>query len=171
MMGAGTAREGRVGSIHGKPPRPGERGLPKPELETAQVDREGLVGDYNRYRHERLHDDPDSALLILPGETLAELARDGWPVRPGDLGENLTLEGLPYAALHPGVTLAVGPELVVTVRRACTPCQYLAGLPYVGPARLAEFQRAVLGRRGWYARVDRPGRIHRGDPVRVLAGP
>ncbi len=167
-MGIETAPEGRIASIHGKPERREERGLPKPELPEARVGPEGLEGDFNRYRHERLNDDPDSALLILPRETLADLARDGWPVRPGDLGENLSLAGVPYAALRPGVRLRLGSELVITLRRPCEPCRYLAGLPYVGPERLAQFQRAVLGRRGWYARVDRPGRIRSGDPVRIL---
>jgi len=62
----------------------------------------------------------------------------------------------------------VGAELVVTIRRPCEPCGFLAGLPYVGPSRFAAFERAVRGRRGWYARVDRPGRIRRGDAVRLI---
>jgi len=159
--------EGRVASLHGKPPRPDERGLPKPDLEEGEIASNGLVGDYNRYRHERLHDDPDSAILLIPTETLYDLAREGWPVRPGDLGENVTLSGIPETALGPGALVEVGDEVLLTTSRRCDPCRHLAELPYVGAPRLAEFQRTLRGRRGWYARVDRPGRIRRGDTVRV----
>lgn len=144
----------------------GDVGLPKRSVPSVRVERGGLEGDFNHYRHERLHDEADSAVLLLPADVLTDLARDGWPVRPGDLGENLLLEGVPNAALAPGASVAVGPVHLVVTRR-CDPCTNLYRLPYVGDARGPAFLRVMMGRRGWYARVDAPGTVTVGAPVAV----
>jgi MOSC domain-containing protein YiiM len=103
-------------------------------------------------------------VLVLPVETIEALNRDGWPVRPGDLGENVTTQGVPYDELRPGRRFRVGTALV-EISKACDPCTNLYLLPYVGDARGPAFLKAMLGRRGWYARVVRAGRVHRGDVV------
>jgi MOSC domain-containing protein YiiM len=155
---------GRVFELHRKAEVAGEHGLPKPSVSEAFVSRAGLVGDFNRFRHEEKKDDPAMAVLIVPRETLAGLAREGWPVRPGDLGENLTTEGIAYDAFVPGRRFRAG-EVVLEVSKACTPCDNLFLLPYVGPERGAEFLKVMLDRRGWYARVLREGRVRAGDRV------
>lgn len=143
---------------------PGQPGLPKFPVGSVEVGTEGVAGDFNRYRHERLRDDPDSAVLLVATETLRELQAAGWPVAPGDLGENITLSELAPHRLRPGVVLRVG-GATVQVSRACDPCTNLYSLPYVGPDRGPEFLKATLGRRGWYARVLAPGRVRPGDAV------
>jgi len=155
---------GHVVEIHRKPEAPGERGLPKPSVPEALVTRAGVEGDFNRYRHEEKRDDPTMALLIMPVETLRDLANEGWPVRGGDLGENLTTEGIPYDAYAPGSRFRVG-EMEFEVSKACTPCDNLFQLPYVGPERGPAFLKVMLDRRGWYARVVREGRVRVGDAV------
>ena len=142
-------------------------GLPKSPVAEAEITSAGVVGDFNRYRHDRLADELDSAVLLIPKETIETLDREGWPVRPGDLGENLTTEGIAYDALAPGRRVQVGPVLL-EVTRACDPCTNLHQLPYVGPARGPAFVRTMVGRRGWYAKVLTPGRVRSGDPVAVV---
>jgi len=159
-----SPESGLVLEIHRKAEVAGEHGLPKPSVKDAFVSHAGLVGDFNRYRHEEKKDDPAMALLLVPRETLAELSREGWPVRPGDLGENLTTEGIPYSAFAPGRRFRVG-EAVLEVSKACTPCDNLFLLPYVGPDRGAEFLKVMLDRRGWYARVLHEGRVRAGDRI------
>lgn len=163
-MAAGRNAPGRVYQLHRKPEVAGEHGLRKPTVPEAFVSRTGFVGDFNRYRHEEKHDDPGMALLIVPRETLEELSREGWPVRPGDIGENITTEGIPYDAFAPGRQFRAG-DAVVEVTKACTPCDNLYLLPYVGPERGPEFLKVMLHRRGWYARVVREGWVRPGDPV------
>ncbi len=163
-MGEGIGPRGRIYRISRKPQIPGERGLPKVAVPEAQVTAQGIEGDYNVYRHDVAHDDPAMAILLMPLETLRDLDREGWPVRPGDLGENLTTIGLPYDAFAPGRRFAVGPVLL-EVSKACTPCDNLFQLPYVGEARGPEFLRVMLDRRGWYARVLREGRVRTDDPI------
>ncbi|MGA8604621.1 MAG: MOSC domain-containing protein [Thermoplasmata archaeon] len=155
---------GRVIELHRKAEVAGEHGLPKPSVHEAFVSRSGLVGDFNRFRHEEKKDDPAMALLLVPRETLAELSREGWPVRPGDLGENLTTEGIGYDAFVPGRRFRAG-EATLEISKACTPCDNLFLLPYVGPARGPEFLKVMLDRRGWYARVLHEGRVRAGDRI------
>ncbi len=162
-MGDGPVR-GVVTGLFRKSEIGEERGLPKQAVEEIAVDTTGVVGDFNRYRHEDLHDDPDSALLILPEEILAELRSEGWPVRPGDLGENISSRRVPYALLQPGSRAAIGAVRAV-ITRPCDPCSNLYLLPYVGEHRGPEFMKTLLNRRGWYARVLAPGRVHLRDPV------
>lgn len=157
---------GAVVGLFRKAETAGERGLPKVSVEKIEVDARGVVGDFNRYRHENLRDDPDSALLIVPEETVAQLRREGWPVKAGDLGENVSSRGIAYDRLGWGVTVSLG-SVRAMVTRPCDPCANLYGLPYVGEPRGPEFLKTLVGRRGWYARVGTPGTVRLGDPIEL----
>ena len=169
MAPKGRRALGTVLQINVKPSTPGERGLPKLPVESALVTAAGVEGDYNVYRHSELGDDPDSALLIVPVETIRQLNSEGWPVKPGDLGENLTTSGIPYAGFAVGKAFSAG-EVRFQISRACEPCDNLFLLPYVGGERGAAFLKTMLGRRGWYARVLTEGSISSGDSVEEESG-
>lgn len=158
---------GRVARLHLKPEIPGERGLPKRSVPEVTFRRTGVVGDFNRYRHEEKHDDEGMAILIVPQETIEQLGREGWPVHPGDLGENVTTVGIPYDEFRPGRGFGIG-AAAVTITKACTPCTFLYLLPYVGEKRGPEFVRTMIDRRGWYARVVTEGAVRVGDPIRPI---
>jgi MOSC domain-containing protein YiiM len=149
-----------------KPATAGEPGLPKGAVESAVVGVQGLAGDFNRYRQDSNRGDPDSAVLLVCSETLAGLRDDGWPVQPGDLGENLTLTGVPPDLLGPGRILRIA-GVSLQVSRACEPCTNLYALPYVGESQGPAFLKATLGRRGWYARVLSPGVLRTGAEVEL----
>lgn len=155
---------GRVLQLHRKPLTPGERGLPKHAVPEVRLTRAGVVGDHNVYRHDVAGDDPAMAVLIMPEEMLADLNAKGWPIRPGDIGENLTSVGLPYDEFAPGRRYRAG-EALLEISKPCTPCDNLYLLPYVGAARGPEFLKVMLDRRGWYARVLEEGRVKVGDPI------
>lgn len=156
---------GRVHTLHVKPETPGERGLPKPRVAEARFGSLGVGGDFNRWRADKgKTGDPTYAVLLLPLETIQDLARDGWPVREGDLGENVTTVGIPYDAFAPGTRWRVG-SATIEIAKPCDPCVHLYGLPYVGKERGPSFLKATLGRRGWYAKVEREGTVRVGDPV------
>lgn len=154
--------------LHIKPEAPGERGLPKATVPEVRLLYSGLEGDFNRYRHEEKHDDPRMAVLIVPKETIEQLGREGWPVRPGDLGENITSEGIAYDGFRVGGRFEIGGS-EVEITKPCDPCHFLELLPYVGKARGPEFIRTMLNRRGWYARVTREGSVQTGDRIRAVA--
>jgi len=163
---AASRSSGRVFELHRKPEAEGEHGLPKPTVTEAFLSRAGVKGDFNRYRHEVKSDDPAMAVLIIPKETLDQLAREGWPVGSGDLGENITCEGITYDAFVPGRRFRAG-EAILEVSKACDPCDNLYLLPYVGPSRGPEFLKVMMHRRGWYARVVREGWVRTGDTLEV----
>jgi MOSC domain-containing protein YiiM len=163
----GSAPSGRVYRVSRKSRVPGERGLPKVAVPEARITTAGIEGDFNVYRHEVAGDDPAMAILIMPLETLRELDHEGWPVRPGDFGENITSVGLPYDTFAPGRRFEVG-DALLEVSKACTPCDNLFQLPYVGSERGPEFLKVTLDRRGWYARVLREGRVRTDDAIRAV---
>ena len=155
-----------VHQLHRKPETAGEHGLPKPTVPEFDVTEKGVVGDFNRYRHEEKADDLTSAVLVMPLETLETLRQEGWPVQPGDLGENITTQGIPYSELEPGLRLDAG-TASLEVTRPCDPCTNLYLLPYVGDRLGPKFLKVMLGRRGWYCRVLRAGTIRTGDSIKV----
>jgi MOSC domain-containing protein YiiM len=154
-----------VERLHLKHRTRGEHGIPKASVASADVVTEGVVGDFNRYRTEDRRGDLDMAVLLLPAEVLSALRDEGWPVEAGHLGENILSRGLPNATIAIGQRYAIGESLEIQISRACDPCSTLKLLPYVGKDRLKEFLRSTLGRRGFYARVTRPGAVKVGDPI------
>ncbi|HEV8359501.1 MAG TPA: MOSC domain-containing protein [Candidatus Thermoplasmatota archaeon] len=154
--------QGRVARVHAKPRTPGEHGLPKQAVPEARVTLHGVEGDHNNWREAKKAGDPVYGLLLMTSEALAAIRADGWPVQPGDIGENLLIEGVPYDAMQPGTRWRAG-EIEVEITKVCEPCSNLYALPYVGDAGGPAFLKAMLGRRGWYARVLRPGTVRPGD--------
>ena len=115
---------GKVLHLHSKPKTPGEFGLRKPAVESAQITSTGLEGDYNDYRTTKKDGHPDMALLVMPAEMLDELKGEGWPVEAGDIGENIVTEGIPYNALLPDVKFKLG-SAVIQISYECDPCYKL----------------------------------------------
>jgi MOSC domain-containing protein YiiM len=153
-----------------KPQTPGEYGLPKRAVPGFEVTTRGAAGDYNNYRERELPGDLDLAILVITREVLDALQGEGWPVEAGDLGENITVAGCSEALLAPGTRLQVG-EVELEISKACDPCKEVYTLPYIGESRGPAFVRTLVGRRGWYARVLRPGTIAVGAPVEVQRVP
>jgi MOSC domain-containing protein YiiM len=158
----------QVYRLNVKPKTDDERGIPKQPVPSLFIAGSGPEGDFNRWRHEKDSDNPEAAVLLFPLEMIEQLNAEGWPVKPGDLGENLTTIGIEYGAFAAGRKYAVGDELQIEISKACDPCKYLYGLPYIGLERGPAFVRTLSGRRGWYARVVRPGRVAVGDTIRIL---
>jgi MOSC domain-containing protein YiiM len=159
---------GRIVQLSLKSKEGRSRGLPKRPVPELVITPDGVQGDFNRWRTEEAGGDPDQAVLLLTEEILVDLRAEGWPVQAGDVGENLTVAGLPADALRPGVRVHLG-EVVLEVSKACDPCTILFRLPYVGIERGPEFLRAIAGRRGWFARVLQGGTVRSDAAVEIVA--
>jgi len=157
---------GRIVQLHLKPRQGRERGLPKRAVPELIITVGGVEGDFNRWRTEKANCDPDQAVLFMSDEILAQLRAEGWPVQPGELGENLTVADLPVDALTPGVRLYLG-SVILEVSKPCDPCTVLYSLPYVGMERGPAFVRTLNGRRGWFARVIQGGTVRQSTPIEV----
>src|SRR5919198_32348 len=140
-------------------------GLPKRPVPEAIATPLGLEGD--SCAHPQIHGGPKQAVLLITAETIEELARRGYPVYPGALGENLTTRGLDRRQLRYGQRLRAGAALLeITKRRG--PCDTL---DVYGPAIKHEiFDKRVnagdptsprWGMSGFYCAVIEPG------PIRV----
>ena len=157
---------GQVYQINVKPETPGERGLPKFPIDSAFVTLKGIEGDYNRYRNGLIKNgDLDMAVLVMPLEMILQLNSEGWPIKPGDLGENITAKGIPYDSFAPEKVYCIGNNVRIKISRACNPCGNLKLLPYVGREKWPQFGKTMLHRRGWYARVLEAGKIKKEDKI------
>ena len=139
-------------------------GVPKRSVPEARVTHLGLEGDSHDYRH---HGGPERAVCLFSLEMIDALAAEGHAIEPGAIGENVTVEGIDWNLMTPGVRLRLGDEVVLEVTRYTSPCYKIAPV-FVG----GEYSRVSQKRNpGWsrvYARVLVEGSLCVGDPIRVL---
>jgi MOSC domain-containing protein YiiM len=95
----------------------------------------GVEGDAHcgaTVRHRsRVAQDPSQPNLrqvhLIAAELFDELRVEGYEVRPGDLGENITTAGLDLLALPTGTRLVIGADAVVEVTGLRNPCGQIDG--------------------------------------------
>ena len=156
-----------VFQINVKPNTPGEVGLPKIPIDSGNFSLSGIEGDYNRFRFNKKNNDSDMAIMLISMDIIEELNNEGWPVKPGDLGENLTLANIDYRTIKPGQHYTAGQaELEISI--ICDPCSNLNVLPYVDEEKVSTFIKTLMNRRGWYARVIKEGLVSSGDPFLLI---
>jgi MOSC domain-containing protein YiiM len=148
-------------------------GLPKRAVASGLITPLGLAGD--AHAHPQIHGGPLQAVLLIAAETVDDLKSRGYPVFYGSLGENLTTRGLDRRELRVGHQLRAGAAILeISKRRG--PCTQL---DIYGPAIKQEIYDAQVqagdytsprwGMSGFYARVIRPGLVHPGDPIVLIA--
>lgn len=136
-------------------------GVPKLAVARAEVGHEGMSGD--RQANRKHHGGPERALCVYALERLEGLVTEGHDVQPGALGENVTVEGLPWALVRPGARLTLG-EVETLVTSFAAPCSQLR--PVFADASFTRISEAVHP--GWsrvYVRVLHAGKLSVGDPV------
>jgi MOSC domain-containing protein YiiM len=73
-----------------------------------------------------------------------------------------------YDHFEIGRAYALGNEAQIEISKPCDPCIVLYQLPYVGTGKGPDFLKAMQGRRGWFARVVKPGQVQLGDVITLL---
>ncbi len=137
-------------------------GVPKRAVYEAQVETLGIVG--SRVGNPKIHGGPLAALCLYSLEVIQALQAEGHPIFPGSVGDNLTLSGLDWARVVPGVQLELGDELLIEVTQYTTPCQtIIASFADRNSNRI--LQKTHPGWSRVYAKVLRAGRIKVGDHV------
>ena len=100
----------------------------------------------------------DRQLNIMSAATLAQLRDEGFHTGPGEMGEQIVLEGIDVDNLPVGAKIKLGPAAIVEV-----------GIPRTGCDRFEHIQgrhkKLVRGRLGVMARVIASGKIAVGDAV------
>jgi MOSC domain-containing protein YiiM len=141
-------------------------GVPKRAVPAARVTRRGIEGDVQRNR--RLHGGPDRAVCLFSLDRIHALQAEGHPIAPGSIGENVTLEGMDWEAVVPGVRLQLGAEVVIQITDYTAPCANITGsFRDRDVARVS--QRRHPGGSRVYARVLHEGGLASGDPARILS--
>lgn len=126
----------------------------------------GLAGD--AVNHPKIHGGPERAVCLFAQEIIDELRAEGHPISPGDVGENLTVQGLDWATLEVGAVLAVGVSLRLQLTQRVEPCRTIAGAFDGGDFKRIKPSR-VPGETRWYARVLTSGTVRTGDAISVGA--
>jgi len=148
-------------------------GVPKRPISQGVVTRERILGDdWNDKKHHGL---ADQALCLFSLEHIEDLRREGFPLFPGALGENLTTRYLDYRTVRPGQLYRIGPEVLIRITKVRQPCRTIAiyGSSLLRALYDAEVNRGMVesprwGRSGFYAEVLREGTICPGDPMTAI---
>jgi MOSC domain-containing protein YiiM len=140
-------------------------GVPKLPLRQAEVSVRGLQGD--RQRNLQVHGGPDRALCLYSLECILALQAEGHPIYPGSAGENVTVYGLEWSQVAPGMLLRLGSEVLLEITRYTDPCKNIS------PSFREEYSGRISQKLhpGWsrvYGRVLQTGQIRVGDKVEVV---
>ena len=155
----------------GRPPYPhvyqiniSDGGVPKRQVLEARVTEQGVEGD--RQRNLKVHGGPDRAVCLFSLELVERLQDEGHSIDAGSLGENLTLAGVEWHLIQPGIQLSVGPDVRLEVMSYTSPCSHNAQwFQDEGYQRISQKKNP-----GWsrvYARVLQGGVVRPGDAVKI----
>lgn len=140
-------------------------GVPKRPRPLAGVRRDGLEGD--RQADLRYHGGPDRAVVLCSLELIQALQSEGHPITAGSIGENLTISGLDWECLRPGIRLGIA-DVVLEITKPANPCRKLMS-SFAG----GEFDRVSdESHSGWSrlcAKVEHEGTVKVNDEVVILS--
>ncbi len=127
-------------------------------LETAHLIADyGLEGDHKAGHH------PERQLNLIPTDWLATRAAEGYCTGPGEMGEQLILDGLTMTEMSPGLQLQLGDTAIIELIKTRTGCERLdESQPKPIPADIK------LAGIGYLAKIVQTGTIRVGDPVTLL---
>ena len=132
-----------------------QRGTKKKNVESAQLQEDhGIVGD--------AHAGPGNRQVsLLAFESIEKMREDGYDVRPGDFGENITVQGVGVSKLKPGTKIQIGKEVcleVTLIGKTChSPCEIYK-----------QAGDCIMPKEGVFARVLRKGTIESNDEVEII---
>jgi MOSC domain-containing protein YiiM len=152
-----------TGHVHQLSRSPG--GVPKLAVERVAITAEGLEGDWQLNREH--HGGPDRAVCLFPLELITQLQRDGHPIVPGAVGENITTAGIDWSRMIPGARLTLGDAVELEIVSYTAPCKTIKAA-FADAQFMRISQKVHPGDSRLYARVLRGGIVQAGDPI-VLA--
>lgn len=142
-------------------------GVPKLPLLEAIIAELGIEGD--AVANPDIHGGPDRAVCLYSLDRIEALAAEGHPIAPGTTGENLTLSGLDWDVVQPGVRLRLGQQVLLEVTRFTTPCSTIRG-SFKDRDSNRIHQSVHPGWSRVYARVVSGGTVRPGDAVELVGG-
>ncbi|MHA2364968.1 MAG: MOSC domain-containing protein [Candidatus Hodarchaeales archaeon] len=161
--------KGTIIQVNTKSKRNNEVGLPKLSVIKAFISKMNVGDDYNSYRMTQSSETINNrAVLLYPIELIEKLNFEGWPIKPGDLGENFTTRGIDYKDFQLGKQFMLGDSVIIEITQECTPCSNLSVLPFVGKEKINDFIKTIMDRRGMYAKVLQEGEVTVNDKIILI---
>ena len=143
-------------------------GVPKIAVPEAEIIETGPVGD--RHNSPKIHGGPEKAVCLWSLEVIETLQQEGHNLAPGYAGENITVVGLDWPQVAPGLRLQLGDEVLLEVASYTSPCR--KNMRWFADKRYSRMsQKHYPGSSRVYARVLQPGKIRTDDVVAIAAGP
>jgi MOSC domain-containing protein YiiM len=139
--------------------------VPKVPVLQARVGALGLEGDHQR--DTRYHGGPERAVVLFSLDLIRALQQEGHSIDVGTTGENLTLSGMNWPLLVPGIELAIG-EARLQITKYAAPCRNIRH-SFAGKDFMRVSQDAHPGWSRLCARVISEGIVRAGDLVKVVA--
>jgi len=102
-------------------------------------------------------------------ERIHALQDEGHPIDVGTAGENVTVEGIDWDLVVPGVRMKLGDEVVLEVASFTTPCKTIKE-SFIDGRFVRISQQLHPGWSRVYARVLSEGEIRFGDPIELVSG-
>lgn len=149
-----------------------------PALSIELVAGHGVAGDghygskvQHRSRVARNPDQPNLRQVhLMHAELFAELAGLGFAVAPGDLGENVTTNGIDLLSLSTGQRLRIGAHAVIEITGLRNPCGQLNGHAdgLMNALRRTRSDGSIDRLAGVMAIVESGGVVYPGDSIEQL---
>jgi len=140
-------------------------GVPKRGVTDAKVSRLGLQDDAQDDKVH--HGGPERAVCIYSLEKVRALQAEGHPIQVGSVGENLTVEGVPWQSVMPGLRLRIGDEVELEITSFTSPCKTIRR-SFIDGHFVRISQKVHPGWSRVYARVIAEGEVRLGDRVEIL---
>ena len=140
-------------------------GVPKLPLRSAEIRLLGITGD--DHNNKVNHGGPDKAVCLYSLELIRALQIEGHPIFPGSTGENITIAGLDWSLVIPGLRLRIGQTVELEITKYTTPCRTIRDSFIDENIDRISWQTNP----GWaraYARVLQSGLITVGNTIRIV---
>lgn len=134
---------------------------PPYRFERTPADRVTLIANWGIEGDRKARKNTYRQLNIMSYATTEQLRAEGFKTAPGELGEQIVIEGLDVITLAKGTRLHIGDSAVIEIGKPRTPCSWferVQGKPY----------QSATNRVGIMAKVIRGGEIRIGDAIKVI---
>lgn len=143
-------------------------GVPKSAVPKAEITPMGVAGD--GHNSPEIHGGPDKAVCLWSLEVIETLKSEGHNLAPGYAGENVTIAGLDWPQVKPGVCLRLGNEVLLEIASYTAPCR--KNMRWFADKRYSRIsQKHYPGSSRVYAKVLQPGLIRPGQLVAISPHP
>ncbi len=135
-----------------------EKGVPKvPQDSITLVEEHGVDGD--AHASSTWH----RQVSLLSMASIERMMEQGVEVKPGDLAENITVEGFDVHTIPVGTRLKIGSDVLLEISQIGKKC-------HTGCAIQKRTGKCIMPTEGVFARVLAGGTVRSGDTILVVEG-